>query len=271
MWKENLYCPFEILIREHEHFPLGEHQHSFFEMACITSGTGLFYVADRVLDYAENPFLLIAPNTAHRFVVTSRSRFVFLRFTDHYLAQSFGKLVEEAFYTYSVPHTPSLNRETQENIRLLLDLICKENLSGGMYSSYLQTQWLNSIMILIARNLIPILPDSHSELPSDKIMLLLEYIQRHISTPHLLRIQVLSREFGLSENYISRYFRQHLQESLQQYVTRYRLKETVNLLNNTSLSVKEIAYRMGYVDSSHLIRVFRQFYHLSPSQYRKQE
>lgn len=33
MWKENLYQPVEILLREHDTFPIGEHQHSFFEMA----------------------------------------------------------------------------------------------------------------------------------------------------------------------------------------------------------------------------------------------
>lgn len=29
MWKENLYQPVEILLREHDTFPIGEHQHSF--------------------------------------------------------------------------------------------------------------------------------------------------------------------------------------------------------------------------------------------------
>ena len=44
MWKENLYQPVEILLREHDTFPIGEHQHSFFEMAYILEGTGSFVV-----------------------------------------------------------------------------------------------------------------------------------------------------------------------------------------------------------------------------------
>lgn len=35
MWKENLYQQVEILLREHDEFPIGEHQHSFFEMTYI--------------------------------------------------------------------------------------------------------------------------------------------------------------------------------------------------------------------------------------------
>ena len=42
MFKENLYRPFEILLREHETFPLKEHQHSFFEAVYIASGGGKF-------------------------------------------------------------------------------------------------------------------------------------------------------------------------------------------------------------------------------------
>ena len=38
MFKENLYRPFEILLREHKTFPLKEHQHSFFEAVYIASG-----------------------------------------------------------------------------------------------------------------------------------------------------------------------------------------------------------------------------------------
>ena len=42
MWKENLYRPFEILLREHDDFPIGRHQHSFYEMVYILGGTGDF-------------------------------------------------------------------------------------------------------------------------------------------------------------------------------------------------------------------------------------
>ena len=42
MWKENLYQQVEILLREHDEFPIGEHQHSFFEMTYILEGSGDF-------------------------------------------------------------------------------------------------------------------------------------------------------------------------------------------------------------------------------------
>lgn len=43
MWKENLYQPVEILLREHDEFPIGEHRHSFFEIVYILEGNGKFH------------------------------------------------------------------------------------------------------------------------------------------------------------------------------------------------------------------------------------
>lgn len=68
MWKENLYEPVEILIREHEIFPIEEHQHSFFEMAYIISGTGTFYIYNKTsekkeISYSTDTIFLIPPDT----------------------------------------------------------------------------------------------------------------------------------------------------------------------------------------------------------------
>ena len=40
MWTENLYQPFEILVTERTDFLSGIHQHSFFELGYVLSGTG---------------------------------------------------------------------------------------------------------------------------------------------------------------------------------------------------------------------------------------
>ena len=64
MWKENLYQPVEILIRNHEIFPIAEHQHSFFEMVYVHEGTGRFYVkesdckVEEVIYHAHSLFLI---------------------------------------------------------------------------------------------------------------------------------------------------------------------------------------------------------------------
>ena len=80
MWKENLYQPVEILIRNHEIFPIAEHQHSFFEMVYVHEGTGRFYVkesdckVEEVIYHAHSLFL-IPPETPHCFTIDTHSEY----------------------------------------------------------------------------------------------------------------------------------------------------------------------------------------------------
>ena len=102
MWKENLYQPVEVLIRNHEIFPIAEHQHSFFEMVYVREGTGRFYVkesgckVEEVIYHAHSLFL-IPPETTHCFTIDTHSEYVFIRFVLHYVEDYIGKYLAEIF------------------------------------------------------------------------------------------------------------------------------------------------------------------------------
>lgn len=277
MWKENLYEPVEILIREHEIFPIEEHQHSFFEMAYIISGTGTFYIYNKTsekkeISYSTDTIFLIPPDTIHCFTIQTYSKYVFLRFTTQYVADYIGKYVERTLYIPEKTPYITLTNHEKEVVRQLITFIINEQTNRQNFSAYLQQQWLNSLIVLIARSF---LTDNQTIFPADteetdKALYLLQYIQQHIYQPQMLRIDALCQKFNLSENYIGRYFKHHFQESLQQYISRNRIKMAESLVKETQLSMKEIAYRTGYSDACHLIKKFQSYYGISPLKYRKQ-
>ena len=68
MWKENLYQPVEVLTRKHTKFPIDEHQHSFFEMVYVQSGSGSFYVKEgdfkvQQTNYKSHALFTVSPLT----------------------------------------------------------------------------------------------------------------------------------------------------------------------------------------------------------------
>ena len=100
-------------------------------------------------------------------------------------------------------------------------------------------------------------------------MYMLQYIQQHIHQPELLSTEILGKTFNLSPSYIGCYFKRNFQETLQQYISRNRLKMVENLLLNSQMTVKEIAYKMGYTDSCHLVKSFQKAYGMPPLKYRQ--
>ena len=140
----------------------------------------------------------------------------------------------------------------------------------------MQQQWLNSILVLVARNIVHEAKDECLSVKyltineTNPAVYMLQYIQQHIHQPELLRAESLSKIFHLSPDYIGIYFKRYYQETLQQYIGRNRLKMVENLLLNSSMTVKEIAYKMGYTDSCYLVKSFQKVYGISSLKYRQE-
>lgn len=73
-----------------------------------------------------------------------------------------------------------------------------------------------------------------------------------------------------SRSYISHIFRKKMDKSVNRYLTELRIGEAVKLLAETSLSVSEIGFTVGFSDSNYFSYVFSREMGISPRAYRKQ-
>lgn len=272
MWKENLYQQSEVLLREHDVFPIGEHQHSFFEMAYIVAGTGHFSAlmpsgAREEHDYCSGSLFLIPPDTAHLFVIHTRSRFVFVRFTRAYVTDTIGSYAGSVL-RISSGYMLGLSAADSESVSRFMSVLSAEVQSGRSFSALLVQHCVGGIVLLAVRGLSGTAPEQEAE-GMGRAYMMMQYIQRHIHCPELLRQEALARKFGLSPAYVGKFFKRSFGEDLRSYVSASRLRRVEDMLVSTSLSVKEIADRMGYADTCYLDRVFARHYGMSPVQFRK--
>jgi signal transduction histidine kinase/DNA-binding LacI/PurR family transcriptional regulator/AraC-like DNA-binding protein len=75
---------------------------------------------------------------------------------------------------------------------------------------------------------------------------------------------------GVSEDYLSRVFRQELGLSPWEYLNRYRILQARERLRHTSHNIGTLARQVGFRDPAYFSRVFRKVTGLSPSAYREQ-
>lgn len=59
--------------------------------------------------------------------------------------------------------------------------------------------------------------------------------------------------------------------SFKEYLTHLRLTNARMLLLNSSLSIGSVIEEVGYSNISQFYRIFRQYYHMTPAQYRKMQ
>jgi len=84
-----------------------------------------------------------------------------------------------------------------------------------------------------------------------------------------LKIDKIAATFDLSENYVSRYFKKHSNQTLQDYIAHCRLRLIENKLLYSNRRVGEIAYELGFTDESHLNRFFKKHKEMTASEFRK--
>ncbi len=84
-----------------------------------------------------------------------------------------------------------------------------------------------------------------------------------------LNRQNIAQEFDISENYLSRVFKNKGVNRLWDYLTDLRVERAKLLLENYKLSVKDVASHCGFTGSSYFCKVFSQKMNCSPLEYRK--
>ncbi|WP_259392041.1 AraC family transcriptional regulator [Paenibacillus thiaminolyticus] len=85
-----------------------------------------------------------------------------------------------------------------------------------------------------------------------------------------LSIDIISSEFGLSPTYLSRLFMKYIGTTVFDYINAIRLERSYHFLMNTDLSILQIALENGFPNEKSFNRVFKAAYHVTPSQYRKE-
>ncbi len=95
----------------------------------------------------------------------------------------------------------------------------------------------------------------------------LEFIREHFSEN--ITLDDVSKAVGRSSSYFKKILREEMGLSFTEYLTRTRLEASEELLRNPQLSLTEIAQMTGYSDQSYFGKIFKQYYGLTPAQYRK--
>lgn len=122
---------------------------------------------------------------------------------------------------------------------------------------------------IIARNISEYLPENINKQSDGKAHTILEYIQTNIYEPEKLSISAMSEKFGISETYLGRFFKKQANETLQDYISKYRIKLVENRLSYSDLRIGEIASELGFNDESHLNKIFKKHRGTTPSAFRK--
>ncbi|MDD3953035.1 MAG: AraC family transcriptional regulator [Lentisphaeria bacterium] len=89
------------------------------------------------------------------------------------------------------------------------------------------------------------------------------YIQRNFQKQ--ITLEDLAQALSISQYHLSRVFNAESGFSLPEYLTMVRMEKAKILLSEGQKNISQVAYAVGYEDSSYFAKVFRKYFGCSPS------
>ncbi len=268
---------YEIRYEKLEQYPLRGRVYHRYQLVYILSGKGDELVNDYTVPYRAGDMLVLMPSDAITFNIQETTEFLFIRFSKQYLEQE-ALAMDKSLKLELLLSKVQSNRGCilrggidQVAVQHLAAGLLRESVNDNLYSKPLIGQYINALILIVARNLARApLPGELSENSEERIVTILQYIQDHICEPDQLRQEQIGKAFGLSATYVSRFFKKHTNQNLQDYIAQNRLNLVCNKLLYTNSRIGEIAFELGFADESHLNHFFRKYRDTTPSALRKQ-
>ena len=213
------------------------HQICYHRLYFLTCGTAKLHLHDKTIDLVPGNIYFIPAYSVARSEIHGEMNKYYI----HFLADSpIFSLYRYISNSYSVPS----DEFTEHLFKSVID-----NYTKNTHEAYLKVQGAMSLL----------LSAFFSEVNADRRSLIkfegvLEYIDENYKRN--IKLDELAAIMNISTMYFSNYFKEVFHISPKQYILNKRLGESQRLLIESEMSIKEIAYAVGFENESYFSEFF---------------
>ncbi|MBR5329442.1 MAG: helix-turn-helix transcriptional regulator [Firmicutes bacterium] len=131
-------------------------------------------------------------------------------------------------------------------------------------SALLQKIWYDLLMIRFGQSATN---PNNPETADSRLKEILSYLQTHYNEK--ITLEQIACHIHLCANECCRFFKKNTGKTIFQYLSEYRIEQSIRYLSQTSLPISEIAYTCGFSSTSHFIDRFKKRTGQTPLEYRK--
>lgn len=248
------------------------HWHNFIEIIAPLSDPYSVQIGNETYALDENSIALIPPRTLHAITRSPGHPHLIIQFPNTVL-QQFHDFVQYRRILYGSCIFQAQDPGFGENpLSILLKILEYSEKDLPFKELHMYELLLHFFIIVGNRNLCIKNQLSDRKTPrqkaeDQKFDSVTNYIYEHCTEK--ITLEKTAAFAGFSKYYFSRIFKEHYQMSFPEYIASLRVAKAAELLENSSLSILEIAMRSGFSNLSSFNRAFKEVNHCTPSQFRK--
>ena len=255
-------------------YTFGRHLHTNIEIYRILSGECYMDIQSETLHCTEGDFIMILPDVVHSFYLNDTSDCTFQHI--HFDPNMFSTIVldNDGIFPITLLHAVlfsshfyyrlNSDKTIDEHLDKLIELYTSSN---SLFTAANLNVALINLMLYILDHTEPVHEYTEPQLQNSYIAYTLNYIQKHYTTKILQ--EDIALQLHISIRYLSKLFKSYMGVTLSNYINIYRINRSIKLMQDTDLTLTEIALQVGFKDSQHYSKVFMNIINATPSHYRK--
>lgn len=260
---------------------VGMHSQEFIEINIVLAGSGMHYIKNRCLPAKPGDVFFILPDYTHGYLgnkdfevynLTIHKRFIDKYLIDLQALPSFSILFESEPLLRTIDSAPlhlSLTPQQLASLQFLMQEIHRlsnpETYAAALMCNSLVVAFISNLCVFYKENM----GNSERHKSKDDEALLMALSQIHENYRENISIDDLAEIAHLSRSALNRRFHEVCGMSPHKYLVKKRIEVAMHYLENSNLSLTEIAENSGFYDTAHFTRIFKAETGSSPINYRK--
>lgn len=259
----------------------GLHAHDFIEFACIASGKGYHIVGGEKDNIKKGDFFIIDAGVPHEYMPEGGAPIVMYNCIFH--PEAIDSALEEgkdfldvayhylfhSFYSEDDPknYIKLTGGHTRKILALLEDMHEEYEDKENGYMQILKAD-LQKLLILAFR----LYKEDSRQVQSGPMLkkLVVDSSVQYMHSEYASAItgESLAERSYVSVSYFNKIFKEATGKTAAKMLQDIRLKKACELLENTTLPASQVGLNVGYADTKHFYRLFRQQTGMTPGGYR---
>jgi AraC family transcriptional activator of pobA len=252
---------------------------NYFSFAFVKNSRGKYTTDDQVFETIPGTIYFTNPGHYKSFEWHDLKDVYMINLSESFLKENVhADIFEEFPFLLSETVPPRVvNEELFAEFEQLYLQILKEYSSVSPYRNRMIGNLFVVILLKIKehfwKDYNPIYEGNRSSQIVKNFKKLLEKHYRDLSTgivERAFRVQEYADDQNLHPNYLSNVIKSKTGKPIGTWITEKTIAEAKSLLQNSAVSIKETAYKLGFAESAHFSNYFKKHTGLSPVLYRKE-
>ena len=232
------------------------HQHCSVEIFAVREGKADAYLGDKKYVLSAGEFMIINSNEVHSIHTSGRNEAIVLQIP-----------MEKQIMRFS-----GEKKEEDGKLFALLEKMYRQQIR----KEYGYELLMQSIFYQLKYLLITVyqVPDERKEHCTENRKMghlgkITGYLQEHYAEE--ISLETLAATFGYCPTYLSKMFRRYGRINYKDYLRSIRFEHALRELEETDLTIGEIALKNGFPNSQAFSRLFREKYGILPTEYQRRQ